>query len=135
MRGLPPTTALPKTALSHHRPPPFPPPRPPPSLCAGLTALLGLHTYLVISGQGTIDLVDNYYSAKDAREAGTEFRNLYDLGFAANWRNTFDVSGPLWWLTWALPSIAPKRGNGYVLSVNLGGRPGSSRQHQVALLV
>ena len=41
-------------------------------------------------------------------------RNPYDLGALANFKEAFDVQETrLWWIRWCLPSLKPKRGNGY----------------------
>ena len=41
-------------------------------------------------------------------------RNPFDLGWAGNWRETFDAQGRLWALTWMLPSRRKKQGLGYM---------------------
>ncbi|GIL74892.1 hypothetical protein Vretimale_2523 [Volvox reticuliferus] len=83
------------------------------SIWMAMCVLFGWHVWLVLTGQGTIDYLDNSSRAAEARAAGRRWVNPYHLGAAANWRETFDVWGPWWWLTWVLPSRRRKLGNGY----------------------
>lgn len=85
------------------------------SIWLGISALLGYHVWLVLTGQGTIDSIDNAERARDARLAGRKWVNPYHLGGVANWKETFDVRGRWWWLLWLLPTRRRKLGNGYVL--------------------
>uniref|UniRef100_A0A7S0X0I2 S-acyltransferase n=1 Tax=Chlamydomonas leiostraca TaxID=1034604 RepID=A0A7S0X0I2_9CHLO len=101
------------------------------SVFLALAVLLGWHVVLVVSGQGTIDALATY-TAKDARDASVRTVNPYHLGAARNWQETFDVAGPLWWLTWALPTWRRKRGNGYAMprvAPPAGGHHSSFHQH------
>ena len=41
--------------------------------------------------------------------------NPYNLGAVGNFKETFDVTGRFWMLTWMLPSMKRKRGLGYKL--------------------
>ncbi|PNG99022.1 hypothetical protein TSOC_015207, partial [Tetrabaena socialis] len=85
------------------------------SIWLGISALFGWHVWLVLTGQGTIDYLDNSAREAEARAAGRRWLNRYHLGPAANWRETFDVHGRWWWLSWMLPRRRRKMGNGYVL--------------------
>mmetsp|Transcript_30943 Transcript_30943/g.92078 ORF Transcript_30943/g.92078 Transcript_30943/m.92078 type:complete len:325 (-) Transcript_30943:89-1063(-) len=80
----------------------------------GLSILLAWHVYLIVSGSGTIDTMMSSSRGADKNSASAPARhsNPYDLGPAANWREAFDVSGPLWWLTWMLPTVRRKKGSG-----------------------
>ncbi|GFR40850.1 hypothetical protein Agub_g1500 [Astrephomene gubernaculifera] len=92
------------------------------SVWLALSALLGWHVWLVLTGQGTIDYLDNSSREAEARAAGRRWVNPYHLGAGANWRETFDVHGRWWWLAWVLPTRRRKLGNGYVLpQVDPGG--------------
>eukprot|EP00798_Chlamydomonas_sp_ICE-L_P005203 gene5203-18430_t len=82
--------------------------------CA-LGCLLGWQLYMVLSAQGTIDFLNNYYDAIEARQQGRVWRNPYDLGAIENFKETFDAHGRFWWITWCLPSTRKKRGNGYMI--------------------
>lgn len=44
--------------------------------------------------------------------------NPYNLGAGANFRETFDTGGSLWWITWMLPTTRRKRGQGFRLPTN-----------------
>mmetsp|Transcript_1828 Transcript_1828/g.4685 ORF Transcript_1828/g.4685 Transcript_1828/m.4685 type:complete len:309 (-) Transcript_1828:1236-2162(-) len=85
------------------------------SVFLAMCGLLGWHVFLVLTGQGTIDAFSNYYEEKDACLAGEASNNPYNLGPMKNWQETFDAHGRLWWLTWALPSLQKKRGNGWLV--------------------
>jgi hypothetical protein len=80
-----------------------------------MSVLFGWHVWLVLTGQGTIDYLDNSTREAEARAAGRRWVNPYHLGPAANWMETFDVWGRWWWLTWTLPTRRRKLGNGYDL--------------------
>lgn len=79
-----------------------------------LVILLGWHVYLVLTGQTTIDVYQNRERAAEARRRGQKFVNAFDLGFKRNWQECFDVHGRWWWLTWMLPPIKPKLGDGVI---------------------
>lgn len=55
------------------------------------------------------------HKAQEASARGLKWSNPYHLGWAANWKESFDVEGPCWGLAWLLPAWHGKRGNGYVL--------------------
>ncbi|EFJ48556.1 hypothetical protein VOLCADRAFT_90898 [Volvox carteri f. nagariensis] len=96
------------------------------SIWLAMCVLLGWHVWLVLTGQGTIDYLDNADRAAEARAAGRRWSNPYHLGLAANWQETFDVRGRWWWLTWMAPSRRRKLGNGYNLKKQQhGGAPPS----------
>jgi hypothetical protein len=46
---------------------------------------------------------------------GLKWCNPYNLGPVRNWQETFDAHGWAWWLTWMLPNLKKKRGNGWQL--------------------
>ncbi|KAG2483508.1 hypothetical protein HYH03_017618 [Edaphochlamys debaryana] len=85
------------------------------SIWLGISALFGWHVWLVLTGQGTIEVLDNNARRAEAARAGRKWVNPYHLGAGANWRETFDAHGRWWWLTWMAPRRRRKLGNGYVL--------------------
>lgn len=85
------------------------------AVSVSLFLLFCWHVYLILSGQTTIDVYQNRERAYEARKRGQKFVNAFNLGPKRNWQEAFDVHGRWWWLTWMLPSNAPKRGNGVVL--------------------
>ncbi|GLC47083.1 hypothetical protein PLESTB_000434000 [Pleodorina starrii] len=85
------------------------------SIWLAISLLFGWHVWLVLTGQGTIDYLDNSSRAAEARAAGRRWVNPYHLGPVANWMETFDVWGRWWWIAWVLPTRRRKLGNGYDL--------------------
>ncbi|PNW85739.1 hypothetical protein CHLRE_03g207502v5 [Chlamydomonas reinhardtii] len=85
------------------------------SIWLGISALFWWHVWLILTGQGTIDYLDNTQKVADAKAQGRQWVNPYHLGAVANWQETFDVRGRWWWLAWMLPTRRRKLGNGYVL--------------------
>lgn len=85
----------------------------------GISILLGWHVFLICTGQGTIDAMDNWHKYWSARRAGRVWTNPYNLGCRRNWQEAFGVRGRCWWVRWALPNFAPKKGVGYSVSHQL----------------
>jgi palmitoyltransferase len=81
------------------------------SVFIGLSALLGWHVWLIVSGYGTIEALSTSLPCK----ASSLKKNPYNLGTIGNFCEVFDVSGRFWWFIWMLPSARRKRGNGYQL--------------------
>ncbi|GAX81510.1 hypothetical protein CEUSTIGMA_g8938.t1 [Chlamydomonas eustigma] len=102
------------------------------SVFIGLSALLGWHVWLIVSGYGTIEALSITVPGK------VNWRNNpYNLGMTGNFCEVFDVGGRFWWCTWMLPSTRRKRGNGYQLPTrkssartqphrNISGKPAAS---------
>ena len=98
------------------------------SIGVAVGALLSWHTFLVATGQGTIDFVENFQEWKQARKEGRTWRNPYNQGFTKNFKvrlpmhvsshpnktnqSVFDVDGNLWWIRWMLPTTKRKQGTG-----------------------
>ena len=84
-------------------------------------ALLGLHTYLVLTNQTTIEMYANRKAAAKAKRRGDAWNNPYDLGAKRNWLSVLGA-GPLLcggkapWLMWSFCStplgLARLSGNG-----------------------
>merc|ERR1712048_1067214 len=72
-------------------------------LCACVllaTALLsGLHTFLVLTNQTTIELHTNMRERHAAKRAGEVWRNPYDLGRRRNFQEVFGPSA-VWSMLW-----------------------------------
>jgi DHHC palmitoyltransferase len=74
-----------------------------------VTAMLGLHTYLIITNQTTIELYHNRKMGRLARFHDRIYRNPFDLGTSKNWRQVFGHD--LWSVAWLLP-FARELGDG-----------------------
>lgn len=84
------------------------------ALFIGLSLLMGWHVWLVLTGQGTIDSMDNSAKSQIAKQQGLKWVNPYHLGPINNWKETFDVQGEkLWWIVWMLPRGLRKKGVGW----------------------
>jgi len=77
------------------------------SVWVAITFMLGWHTYLIISGQTTIEFYYNQTQGMAARAKGDVYRNPYDLGLSRNWVSFF---GP--YRMWMLPSSRSPPGDG-----------------------
>lgn len=59
-------------------------------LCAAIGLAVGnlllWHTFLIATGQGTIDFLDNFRKWKDAFKEGRKWRNPYSQGFVNNFK-------------------------------------------------
>ena len=78
---------------------------------AGLTGMLGLHTWLVVTNQTTLEFYVNGRRKEEKRKRGAgEYRNVYDLGVRRN------IEGMLgkgrWLLSCLVPFAAQMPGNG-----------------------
>eukprot|EP00475_Leptophrys_vorax_P003290 TRINITY_DN11928_c0_g1_i1.p1 TRINITY_DN11928_c0_g1~~TRINITY_DN11928_c0_g1_i1.p1 ORF type:complete len:244 (+),score=5.70 TRINITY_DN11928_c0_g1_i1:60-734(+) len=82
------------------------------SVFIALSLLLGWHVYLVATAQTTIDFYDFLMRKREAKRAGRVWVNEFDMGVLQNFQNTFDVSGPFWFLLMFLPRASLPRGDG-----------------------
>mmetsp|Transcript_7409 Transcript_7409/g.12778 ORF Transcript_7409/g.12778 Transcript_7409/m.12778 type:complete len:307 (-) Transcript_7409:672-1592(-) len=81
-----------------------------------LTAILGWHGYLIVTGMGTIDAMAAFVHQHDAEKHGGAtpiWINPYNLGAKRNFQEAFEAHGRWWWLTWMLPSSKQKQGRGW----------------------
>ena len=58
------------------------------SIGVAVGGLFSWHTFLVVTGQGTIDFVENFRSWKQAYQEGRPWSNPYNLGFVKNFKVT-----------------------------------------------
>lgn len=74
-------------------------------LCASaflaLGMMLGLHTYLLLTNQSTIEMYFNRSQEQLARQHGEVWVNPFDMGWSKNMQQVFGVSN--FWLRWMLP--------------------------------
>ncbi|GBG24428.1 Palmitoyltransferase [Hondaea fermentalgiana] len=73
-------------------------------------ALLGFHTYLILTAQTTIEFYGRQTFNARAQYAGKLFRNDFDLGNTRNWELVFGKSR--FPLAWARPSTRKPPGDG-----------------------
>lgn len=57
--------------------------------------LLGLHIYLLLTAQTTIEMTSNGFKKRIARSRGISWINPYDLGMKRNWQQVYGTSHPL----------------------------------------
>lgn len=56
------------------------------SIAVAVGGLLVWHTFLIVTGQGTIDFIENFQAWNEARKAGRPWRNPYDQGWIKNFK-------------------------------------------------
>lgn len=56
------------------------------SIGVAVGGLLAWHTFLISTGQGTIDFVDNFRLWKEARKAGRTWKTPHNEGFVKNFK-------------------------------------------------
>lgn len=66
-----------------------------------VSVLFGMHAYLILTGQTTIEFYGNRSKAKSMHRRGEVFVNMYDLGAKQNWADVFGPSP--WGIEWMLP--------------------------------
>merc|ERR1712038_908270 len=74
-----------------------------------LGGMLGLHTYLILTNQTTIELYINHRHRRMAKKKGEEWSNPYDLGWRQNFQSIFGESQ--FCFSWLLPG-GPMVGDG-----------------------
>jgi len=80
------------------------------SVWCAISFMLGWHTYLILSGQTTIEFYYNQTQGQAARAKGELYRNPYDLGMSKNWQAFFGPQQIM--LQWILPSSRSPPGDG-----------------------
>ncbi|KAI9208652.1 DHHC palmitoyltransferase-domain-containing protein [Polychytrium aggregatum] len=82
------------------------------ALIFGVGSLMSWHTYLVLTGQTTIEYYDNQSKRKLARLRGDVYINEFDLGTIRNARIFFGIGKKFPWYTILLPIAVPPLGDG-----------------------
>jgi len=81
-------------------------------LCAtasfAVGGLNGLHLYLVLTNQTTIELYYNRTQSQAAKQRGEVFENPWDMGMRKNFQSLFGVGRHAW--SWMLPGAPPGDG-------------------------
>jgi len=81
------------------------------AVSAGVALALmgGLHLYLIMTNQSTIELYHNRRARGDAHRRGEQWSNPYDVGWRKNCQSVFGVGR--YWFSWMLPG-KPDIGDG-----------------------
>ncbi|KAI8893522.1 DHHC palmitoyltransferase-domain-containing protein [Globomyces pollinis-pini] len=78
-------------------------------------AILGLtswQTYLIATGQTTIEYHINGYNKTTARVTGDSYTNEFDLGTKRNFKEFFDIGPHRGWISILIPWPVKAKGNG-----------------------
>jgi palmitoyltransferase len=67
-------------------------------MSVGIAVLMlgGMHLYLLLTGQTTIELHGNCANRRRARRLRQKFQNPYDLGLKRNFQQVYGTGNPLW---------------------------------------
>merc|ERR1712014_420338 len=71
-------------------------------ILVALSCLGGMHVYLLLTNQTTIEFQLNLVKRREARSTGVYWRNPYDLGRRRNFQQVFGPN-PFYQFRWLLP--------------------------------
>jgi len=89
-----------------------------------MSLMLSWQTYLILSGQTTIEFYFNRFVGKQSQLKGEKHRNEYDLGWWKNW--VFFFGKGKYWFSFLLPTFVPPPGDGITYPTDHSHYPVSS---------
>ena len=96
-------------------------------LAVGIAVALlgGFHTYLVLSGQTTIEFHGNFVRKARAKKLGKKYRNPYDMGWKRNWQQVYGDYDDRWSMLMAI--LIPSKREPHFLPLPIGGEEGKRK--------